>query len=92
MSPRLYALVKLSEQINFKAGYGHAFRAPTIKQVSDGYASASGPHLFIGNPDVKAERIGYLRGRHRIFSRERIFFRVMGFLNDIEDLIAIWSG
>jgi len=86
VSPRLYALVKLSEQINFKAGYGHAFRAPTIKQVSDGYASASGPHLFIGNPDVKAEESDTYEAGIEYFG-ERIFFRVMGFLNDIEDLI-----
>jgi outer membrane receptor for ferrienterochelin and colicins len=86
VSPRLYALVKLSERINFKAGYGHAFRAPTIKQVSDGYTSASGPHLFIGNPDVQAEESDAYEAGIEYFG-ERIFFRAMGFFNDIEDLI-----
>jgi len=54
-SPRIYALYKLNKNINLKAGYGHAFNAPTIKQVSADYHATAGPHEFFGNPDLKPE-------------------------------------
>ena len=85
-SPRLYALYKLTDQVNLKAGYGHAFRAPTIKQVSEGYHAASGPHEFFGNPNLKPEKSdSYELGAE--YHDDGFFLRVLYFFNDIEDLI-----
>ena len=89
VSPRIYALWKVTEQINLKAGYGHAFRAPTVKQVSEGYYSTSGPHTFLGNPDVKPETSDAYEAGVEYFGKN-IFARVMGFYNEIDDLIA-WN-
>lgn len=41
--------------MTFKAGYGEAFRAPTLKQISPNYVGAEGPHTFLGNADIKPE-------------------------------------
>ncbi len=87
VSPRVYALYKINSRINLKAGYGHAFRAPTVKQVSPGYYSTSGPHIFIGNPDVKPETSNAYETGIEYFG-DTIFGRVMVFYNEIEDLIA----
>lgn len=85
-SPRLYALYKLTDQINLKAGYGHAFRAPTIKQVSAGYHGKQGPHEFFGNPDLQPEATDSYEAGAEYFGG-RIFARAMYFRNDIENLI-----
>ena len=85
-SPRLYALYKITDRINLKAGYGHAFRAPTIKQVSEGYHAAFGPHEFFGNPDVEPETSDAYEAGVEFFG-DKIFARAIYFYNDIEDLI-----
>jgi outer membrane receptor for ferrienterochelin and colicins len=86
VSPRLYALYKITDQINLKAGYGHAFRAPTIKQVSEGYHAAFGPHEFVGNPDVQPETSDSYEIGVEYFA-DKIFARCLFFYNDINDLI-----
>jgi outer membrane receptor for ferrienterochelin and colicins len=87
VSPRIYALYKITDRINLKAGYGHAFRAPTVKQVSEDYASTSGPHIFLGNPDVEPETSdAYELGVE--YHGGRIFARAMLFYNTIDNLIA----
>ena len=86
VSPRLYALYKITEKINLKAGYGHSFRAPTIKQVSEGYHAAFGPHEFFGNPDVQPETSDAYEAGVEYFS-DKVFARAIYFYNDIENLI-----
>ncbi|GMU44302.1 MAG: TonB-dependent receptor [Xanthomonadales bacterium] len=54
-SPRLYLVRELAEHWVFKAGYGHAFKAPTLKQISPDYVGAEGPHSFLGNPAIQPE-------------------------------------
>lgn len=85
-SPRLYVLFKLTDQINIKAGYGHAFNAPTAKQVSPGYNASSGPHDFLGNPNVKPEKSDSYEAGVEYFS-DSITAKIFYFHNDIEDLI-----
>ncbi len=86
-SPRLYALYKLTDQINVKAGYGHAFRAPSIKQASANYFASMGPHSFKGNPDLVPEISNSWEAGGEYFG-DGIFFRAMFFYNQIQDLIA----
>lgn len=53
-SPRLYLVWEQGPWV-VKGGYGHAFKAPTLKQISPDYVGAEGPHTFLGNADVKPE-------------------------------------
>lgn len=55
LSPRLYLVMEQGEHWVFKAGYGHAFKAPTLKQISPDYVGAEGPHSFHGNPAIQPE-------------------------------------
>lgn len=87
LSPRLYALYKLSDRVNLKAGYGHAFNAPTAKQISPGYFAATGPHQFFGNPEVKPETSDTYEIGVEYFG-EKITAKTFYFYSDIKDLIA----
>ncbi len=88
-SPRIYALYRLTERINLKAGYGRAFNAPTIKQVSPGYSAQTGPHHFLGNPDVKPETSDNYEAGVEYFG-SRVTAKVFYFHSDIDDLIR-WN-
>ena len=87
LSPRLYALYKITDLLTLKAGYGQAFRAPTVKQVSEGYHATSGPHTFVGNPDLGPETSDTYECGVEYFG-ENLFARAMFFFNSIEDLIT----
>lgn len=54
-SPRAYLVWSATPELTIKGGYGEAFRAPTLKQISPNYVGAEGPHTFYGNADVKPE-------------------------------------
>ncbi|GAB4355860.1 MAG: TonB-dependent receptor [Gammaproteobacteria bacterium] len=53
-SPRAYVVYHLSDTLTLKGGYGEAFRAPTLKQISPSYMFV-GFHTFLGNANVKPE-------------------------------------
>ncbi len=55
-SPRVYLVWEATPELIVKGGYGHAFKAPTLKQISPNYVGAEGPHTFLGNANVKPER------------------------------------
>lgn len=86
VSPRIYALYKLNEVVNLKAGYGHAFNAPTVKQVSAGYHATTGPHEFFGNPDVKPETSDNFEVGVEVYLK-RLQAKLFYFHNEIDDLI-----
>lgn len=86
-SSRFYALLKVTENIHFKAGYGQAFNAPTAKQLSPGYNASTGPHSFIGNPDVDAERADSYEAGVEYFG-SKVTAKLFLFYNEIDDLIA----
>lgn len=54
-SPRVSIVRDVSDNLTLKASYGHGFRAPTIKQVSTGYAFQSGKIIIKSNPELKPE-------------------------------------
>ncbi len=87
LSSRFYALFKMTENVHFKAGYGQAFNAPTAKQLSPGYNASTGPHTFIGNPDVEAETADSYEAGIEYFG-SKITAKVFYFYNEIDDLIA----
>lgn len=57
LSPRLYLVWQASPDVIIKGGYGHAFRAPTLKQSSEGYAGQQGVYTFLGNSAIKPEKL-----------------------------------
>ncbi len=54
-SPRAYLVWEAAPGLIVKGGYGHAFKAPTLKQISPSYIGSEGPHTFMGNGDLKPE-------------------------------------
>ena len=85
-SPRIYGLYQATDNLNLKIGYGHAFNAPTIKQISEGYFASFGPHSFVGNPDVGPETANnYEIGTE--YTTDIFWAKAFYFLNDIEDMI-----
>jgi outer membrane receptor for ferrienterochelin and colicins len=55
LSPRAYLVWEASPALVVKGGFGHAFKAPTLKQISPNYVGAEGPHTFMGNADIQPE-------------------------------------
>jgi outer membrane receptor for ferrienterochelin and colicins len=87
LSPRAYLVYEAGEHWVLKAGYGHAFKAPTLKQISPEYVGAQGPHTFLGNADIRPESsdsfelaFDWLRGPLNL--------RAALFENRVDDLIT----
>lgn len=86
ISPRIYGLYQVTDAVNLKLGYGHAFNAPTIKQGSEGYFASFGPHSFVGNPDLGPETSNnYEIGAE--YTTDIFWAKGFYFYNDIEDMI-----
>lgn len=58
VSPRVYVVYTLSDNITFKGGYGEGFRAPSLTELSPDYQVFAGGNRFWveGNPDLEPER------------------------------------
>lgn len=85
-SPRAYLVWRASPQLVIKGGYGEAFRAPTLKQISPNYVGAEGPHSFLGNADVKPETSrSFEIGAD--WRDARSLYTATVFRNEIKDLI-----
>ncbi len=54
-SPRIYAVWQPAPQWTVKGGYGHGFKAPTLKQISPDYREDEGPNTYFGNANVQPE-------------------------------------
>lgn len=85
-SPRAYAVYHFDDQLSLKTGYGHGFRAPTLKESLEEYKFI-GPHSFYGNPDVGPEtsdnfEVGL------VFENNKLRFSTTGFFNKVSDLIV----
>ncbi|CBL46181.1 addiction module killer protein [gamma proteobacterium HdN1] len=85
-SPRAYLVWQATPEVIIKGGYGEAFRAPTLKQISPNYVGAEGPHTFYGNPDIKPEtsRSGELSVH---WQGDKSAYGATVFRNEIKDLI-----
>ncbi|MFT3665898.1 TonB-dependent receptor plug domain-containing protein [Piscinibacter sp.] len=55
LSPRAYLVWQPDRTWVVKGGFGHAFKAPTLKQISPNYVGAEGPHTFLGNAGIRPE-------------------------------------
>lgn len=86
-SPRAYLVWEASPELVIKGGYGHAFKAPTLKQISPSYVGAEGPHTFLGNADVQPERAdSFELGAD--WQRGPLNLRATAFHTKVDDLIT----
>lgn len=86
-SPRAYLVWEASPELVIKGGYGHAFKAPTLKQISPSYVGAEGPHTFLGNARIKPESADSLEiGAD--WKRGPLNLRATLFHSRVEDLIT----
>ncbi|MDD5395060.1 MAG: TonB-dependent receptor [Thiothrix sp.] len=54
-SPRAAIVYTVTDNLTLKAGYGHGFHAPNIKQVSPNYEFNLGTYKVKSNPNLKPE-------------------------------------
>ncbi|WP_014706070.1 TonB-dependent receptor plug domain-containing protein [Methylophaga nitratireducenticrescens] len=85
-SPRAYLVWEAMPGLAIKTGYGHGFKAPTLKQISPNYRF-DGPHSFVGNENLNPETSDTweLGLRYEAGMSE---FSATIFKNDVEDLIT----
>lgn len=55
LSPRVYAVWKPAAGWVVKGGYGHGFKAPTLKQIDPNYREDEGPNTYVGQAGLKPE-------------------------------------
>jgi len=90
-SPRLYAVYKPSSNWTIRGGAGHAFKAPSLKQLSPTYAAvaAGGRFTVYGNPELRPEtndsaELG-IAWRNAMADAS-----VTAFRNDVENLVTTY--
>lgn len=57
ISPRAYLVWEANDDLVIKGGYGHAFKAPTLKQISPNYRYEGSTYDVLGNPDLRPESL-----------------------------------
>jgi outer membrane receptor for ferrienterochelin and colicins len=87
-SPRAYLVWKATPSLTVKTGYGEAFRAPTLKQISPSYVGAEGPHTFYGNANIKPETSRSYEFGLDWRDADSVYTATV-FRNDIDDLISL---
>ena len=89
VSPKAYAVYRLSENQRLKAGYGKGFNAPTLSQLSDKYkfANPNAGHAFEGNSKLKPETTNTYEVGYE-FTNKMQSFKATYFYNDIKNLIG----
>lgn len=86
-SPRAYLVWEASPELVIKGGYGHAFKAPTLKQISPSYVGAEGPHTFLGNGNIQPEKSDSLE-ISADWTRGPLNLRATLFHTKVDDLIT----
>lgn len=86
-SPRAYLVWEASPELVIKGGYGHAFKAPTLKQISPSYIGAEGPHTFLGNGNIQPEKSDSLE-ISADWKRGPLNLRATLFHTKVDDLIT----
>ncbi|KHD10153.2 hypothetical protein PN36_24715 [Candidatus Thiomargarita nelsonii] len=84
-SPRAYLVYHLTKSLTLKGGYGHGFKAPTLKQISPEYQFI-GFHSFFGNAALQPESSDNYEISLGYHSKS-LTAKTTLFQNNIEDLI-----
>lgn len=89
ISPKAYVVYEASDALRIKGGYGGGFNAPTVTQSSGTYKFLNpfAGYGFYGNDDLKPETSdNYEFGFD--YATKNTSLEVMGFYNEIQDLIG----
>jgi outer membrane receptor for ferrienterochelin and colicins len=84
-SPRAYLVYHLTKNLTVKGGYGHGFKAPTLKQISPEYQFL-GFHSFFGNAELQPETSDNYE-LSLAYHTKSLTAKATFFHNDIDDLI-----
>ncbi|WP_201028708.1 MULTISPECIES: TonB-dependent siderophore receptor [unclassified Rhodanobacter] len=87
LSPRAYLVWEATPELVVKGGYGHAFKAPTLKQISPTYVGAEGPHSFLGNGNIKPETLDSFE-LSVDWQHDGVNLYATAFRSDVHDLIT----
>ncbi len=86
VSPKLAALVRLTDELNFFVNAAKGFKAPAPSQVNTGFTNPAQGYRSISNPDLKPETSETIEAGLR-WSSERIDASLVGFDSDYDDFI-----
>jgi outer membrane receptor for ferrienterochelin and colicins len=87
LSPRTYAVWRVAPQWVLKGGYGHGYKAPTLKQIDPNYREDEGPSTYLGRADLRAESNDTLE-LGLAWDSAQAGASLMGFRNHVQDLIT----
>lgn len=88
LSPRAYLVWEASPALIVKGGWGHAFKAPTLKQISPNYVGAEGPHTFMGNANIQPETSNSFELGADWQASSALSLRATVFHTEVKDLIT----
>ena len=87
-SPRAYLVWEASSALVVKGGIGHAFKAPTLKQMSGSYHYNGTSYDIYGNPDLKPESLNSIELGATWQATSALELQGTLFHNDVKNLIA----
>ncbi|MEY4578218.1 MAG: hypothetical protein RL701_2921, partial [Pseudomonadota bacterium] len=90
LSPKLALRFKPIAYLEFRASYGHGFRAPTFQELLLDFENASVGYRVLGNPKLGAEVSDGFDVSARLFN-EYLEFNLTFFRNDLHNMIAVVS-
>lgn len=85
-SPRVYLVHHYSDDLTFRGGYGHGFKAPLLKYTTEGYITGRPGYTMQANPDLKPETVDTIEFGFN-YDWAKSSFSSNYFYNDITDLI-----
>jgi hemoglobin/transferrin/lactoferrin receptor protein len=86
VSPKLAAVVRFTDQLNFFVNAARGFKAPAPSQVNTGFTNPAQGYRSISNPNLKPETSETIEAGVR-WSGERVDASLVGFDSDFEDFI-----
>jgi outer membrane receptor for ferrienterochelin and colicins len=84
-SPRAYLVYHFTDEFTVKGGYGHGFKAPTLKQISPEYHQFIAFYSFFGNANLKPETNNNYDFA-LAYSGTSLMAKAIFFHNEIDDL------
>lgn len=88
VSPKIGAVVKLSDDVRFFANYAQGFKAPAPSQVNQFFENPIGRYRTIPNADLKPETSETFEGGVRL-SSQNVSLSVTGFTGSYRNFISL---